>query len=111
MKTQTHSNKSHNLGARIDDAKQFTPTMKKMIREHISANKISFVGNSTQVQFRVGFFYRMGGSTFKTMQHLSNQLQKLGFDVYALTDYDATSEHYNAWPKDSYSQVTFMLNK
>lgn len=107
MKTQTR--KTHANGARIDDAKKFTKEQKKLIRDNLHADKISFVGEGTQLQLRQGFFYRLGGSTEQCESKWLDALTKLGIKVYPLRNYEATAEHFNPWPRDSYWQVTFML--
>jgi len=103
------TNKTHANGARIDDAKKFTSAQKKLIRENIAVSKIIFTGEGTQVQFRSGFFYRNGYSTSKLAERIGAELEKLGLQVYLVDNYEATGEHYNAWPRDSFWQVTFML--
>lgn len=88
---------------------KFTPAQKKLIRDNVSADKISFCKDSTQLEIRSGFFYKHERTTETTAAKFLKQLQDLKLNVAVVNNYPETAEYFNTWPRSSYFQVTFEL--
>jgi hypothetical protein len=74
-----------------------TAAQRKMIRENVSEDKITFKKDGT-VEFKRGYFYHMGQTPDGVAARATASLAKIGLKAVTID----TRDEFRAWPRDSW---------